>query len=134
MSFHEIPRRRPAATLGMTMTAALYRSGGGLSFRLLLGRDLLQSLGWSEAVRARLLFGEGRDLGRGRLQRTDDGGSKMLRPARNRPESGCLVFSTQRLPAAVKRRPHGAVPVEYAFAEGALEFRVPDWFYREAGA
>jgi len=132
MTFREVPRKRPVAALGPTMTAALYRSGRGQSFRLLLGRDLLNQLAWDDRVRARLLFGDGRDRGRARLQRTGSGGSRLMRPVRNRPDSGCLVFSTQRLPDGVTTRPHSAVPVAHELAVDGIEFQVPDWFY--AGA
>lgn len=129
MSFHEIPRKRPGATLGRSITAALYRSGRGSSFRLLLGRELADSLGWDEQVRLKLLFGEGPDQGRARLERTRQGGSKLLPPAPNRNPGSCLVFSTQRLPPGARRRPHSAVAVPYEVAEDAVEFRMPDWFY-----
>jgi len=132
MSFHEIPRRRPGATLGRSMTAALYRSGRGSSFRLLLGRGLIEALGWDEQVRAKLLFGHGPDQGRARLERTRQGGSKLLQPAPNRHGGGCLVFSTQRLPKGVSRRPHSAAALDYEITQHGVEFRVPDWFYGEA--
>jgi hypothetical protein len=133
MSFHEVPWKGPG-TLGGTMTAALYRSRKGVSFRLLLGRDLLHRLGWDEAVRARLLFGVGQDLGRARLQRTASGGSRLARPVRNRPHSGCLVFSTQRLPANAARRAHSAESVEFDAADDAVEFRLPAWLFADEAA
>ena len=57
-----------------------------------------------------------------------------MRPTRNRPDSGCLVFSTQRLPAGVTGRPHSAALVVYELVEDAIEFQVPDWFYEAAAA
>lgn len=134
MSFHEVPHRRPGATLGASVTAALYRSGRASSFRLLLGRELLDRLGWDEAVRLKLLFGAGRDRGRARLERTAEGGSKLLHPARGRSPGGCLVFSTQRLPPDATPRPHSAAAVTYEIAGDAIEFRLPDWLFAEASA
>lgn len=133
MSFHEVPRKGPRATLGRSVTAALYRSGRGTSFRLLLGRALVDSLGWDEHVRLKLLFGQGPDQGRARLEPTRQGGSKLLQPAANRSEAGCLVFSTQRLPSGAKRRPHGAAAVPYEIAEDGIEFSLPDWLYGKTG-
>lgn len=131
MSFHEVPRKRPGATLGRSMTAALYRAGRGSSFRLLLGRELIDRLGWDDEVRLRLLFGDGADQGRARLERARQGGSRLLRPAADRNGGGCLVFSTQRLPQGATRRPHSAAAVAYELAEDAIEFCVPDWFYAQ---
>jgi hypothetical protein len=134
MSFREVPRKQPGGTLGAAMTAALYRTGRNFSFRLLLGRELLDELAWDEQVRVRLLFGEGRDQGRARLQPTPSGGSRLMRPARNRPDSGCLVFATQRLPDGITDRPHSAALVPHQLAGDGVEFQMPAWFYTQQRA
>ena len=129
MGFHEIPRRGPGAALGVEMTMALYRSRNGTSLRLILGRDLLDRLEWREDDRLKLLFGNGRDHGRLRLERTRSGGSKLMTPHAKRSGRGCLVFNTQRLPQGTSTHPHSAKKTDFRIVDGAIRFHVPDWFY-----
>ena len=128
MSFHEIPRQGAGSALGASMSAALYCTERGTSLRLMLGRDLLNDLGWREHDRATLLFGRDGDLGQARLQATERGGSKLLTPDAKRTGRGCLIFSTQRLPAEIARVPRGALLVDHRIVDGGVEFRVPKGF------
>ena len=95
--------------------------------KVILGREVMKSLGWNIGCRVNMLLGTGKDAGLIRLELHERGRFKLI--AQGRGSHGAAFFSSKALPVGVTPCQRDVQIAKHSTLDGSIEIEVPKRFY-----